>query len=76
MYRPRVNSGIAHEDWRKSSRCIEHGHCVEVALKSETVAMRDSKDPASPVLRFDPEAWLAFVADLKRGALDGPPPSA
>jgi hypothetical protein len=28
------------------------------------VGVRDSKDPAGPVLTFDPAAWRAFVADL------------
>ncbi|MET8084740.1 DUF397 domain-containing protein [Micromonospora sp. NPDC005197] len=49
--------------WRKSSRSNgSGGNCVEVAENlSGVVAVRDSKDPAGPVLVFEPEAWRAFV---------------
>jgi hypothetical protein len=52
--------------WRKSTRSNANaGDCVEVAddLRG-IVGVRDSKDPAGPVLTFDPAAWRAFVADL------------
>jgi hypothetical protein len=41
--------------------------CVEVARAPGLVAVRDSKLVASPVLSFSPQAWSAFVADLRRG---------
>lgn len=34
-------------DWRKSTRSSSGGECVEVAFSG---AVRDSKDPAGPVL--------------------------
>lgn len=35
--------------WRKSSRSSEQGDaCIEVALASHAVAVRDSKDPGGP----------------------------
>lgn len=35
--------------WRKSSRSSEQGDaCVEIALASRLVAVRDSKDPDGP----------------------------
>ncbi|MFE2937496.1 DUF397 domain-containing protein [Streptomyces sp. NPDC059255] len=37
--------------------------CVEVALNVPTVvAVRDSKDPAGPVLHLTPAAWAAFAS--------------
>lgn len=31
------------------------------------VAVRDSKDPAGPLLAFTPAAWQGFTADMKDG---------
>ncbi|MCP3786407.1 DUF397 domain-containing protein [Micromonospora sp. A3M-1-15] len=55
--------------WRKSTRSGGNGgNCVEVADNlAGVVAVRDSKDPAGPVLTFDPAAWTRFVATAKRG---------
>ncbi|MFG1834343.1 DUF397 domain-containing protein [Micromonospora chersina] len=44
------------------------GDCVEVADNlAGVVAVRDSKDPAGPVLTFDPAAWTRFVETTRRG---------
>lgn len=76
MYRLRVNSGIAQEDWRKSPYChAEASQCVEVAFGDE-IAVRDSKDPSSPVLRFTLEEWETFISGVKIGAFDLPAPRA
>ena len=54
--------------WQKSSYCGYNGDCVEVAGMGRQIGVRDSKaGSASPVLRFDPAAWAAFVADIKGG---------
>jgi len=53
--------------FRKSSHSGSGGSCVEVAITPELVAVRDSKDPAGPVLWFTPAEWRAFV----NGAVDG-----
>ena len=52
--------------WRKSARSSgQGGNCVEVADNLRgVVAVRDSKDPAGPLLAFAPDAWRAFVARL------------
>jgi hypothetical protein len=53
--------------WIKSSYSNSFSNCVEAGLGPEAVAVRDSKDPAGPVLAFTPAAWDAFVAAVKAG---------
>lgn len=59
--------------WTKSSHSDPNGgNCVEARQPgTRTVQVRDSKNPAGPVLSFSSNCWLAFTADLKatgRGA--------
>lgn len=58
--------------WRKASRSSAQGqNCVEVAdLPDGGRAVRDSKHPGGPVLRFTPGEWTAFVAGVKDGEFD------
>jgi hypothetical protein len=54
---------VAH-DWRKSSYSgSQGGDCVEVAAHPLAVHIRDSKNPAGPVLTIAPAAWSAFVSE-------------
>ncbi|MFJ9843668.1 DUF397 domain-containing protein [Kitasatospora sp. NPDC101155] len=49
-------------DWFKSSHSgAEGGQCVEVAVAGAVVHIRDSKDPAGPVLSIESAGWAAFV---------------
>jgi hypothetical protein len=34
--------------------------------------VRDSKDPASPVITFAPDSWREFVAQIRAGRYDLP----
>lgn len=52
--------------WRKSSYSGEESNCVELALTPG--AVRDSKDPAGPVLPV-PD-MPAFLREIKRGRFD------
>ncbi|CAM5392848.1 DUF397 domain-containing protein [Streptomyces aurantiogriseus] len=51
-------------NWRKSSYSSDQGgNCVEVAeLPGATVAVRDSKTPAGPVLTLQPAEFFRFVS--------------
>ncbi|RXS78764.1 DUF397 domain-containing protein [Streptomyces sp. TM32] len=48
--------------WRKSSYSSdEGGECVEVATASDTILIRDSKNPDGPRLTFTPTTWADFL---------------
>lgn len=55
--------------WRKSSYSVDN-NCVELAGASGEVAVRDSKDPAGPVLHFTRGEMLAFLQGAKAGEFD------
>ena len=57
--------------WRKSSYSNGNGggNCVEVDVRPGEVAVRDSKNPAGPVLSFDRRAWAEFLEFV--GETDG-----
>jgi hypothetical protein len=65
-----VSEDITRVTWRKSTRSNGSGDCVEIAELTNMIAVRDSKDPAGPVLSFTPEAWRAFIAEAKAGHFD------
>ncbi|GAA2478619.1 DUF397 domain-containing protein [Streptomyces thermolineatus] len=56
-------------EFRKSSYSGATGECIEVARNiTGVVALRDSKNPAGPVLTVPAMAWSAFVAGIRRSA--------
>ncbi|MET8283388.1 DUF397 domain-containing protein [Micromonospora sp. NPDC005174] len=59
---------LARVSWSKSSRSgANDSNCVEVAVLSAGLAVRDSKDPGGPALVFGRDAWSSFVTGLRRG---------
>ncbi|WP_433891607.1 DUF397 domain-containing protein [Streptomyces sp. CA-111067] len=62
-------------DWFKSSYSDNGNNCVEVADLTRSVhaavAVRDSKDPEGPALLLAPQAFAAFVADVRGGRFEG-----
>jgi hypothetical protein len=62
---------LSHLAWRKSSYSGQTGNCVEVASPpGGGRAVRDSKNPGGPMLRFTPDEWQAFIGGVKDGEFD------
>jgi hypothetical protein len=68
-----VNPPKSHADrlqWRKATASA-NGACVEVArVATGGVAMRDSKDPNGPILRYTDLEWRAFLDGARNGEFD------
>jgi hypothetical protein len=65
-----LNIGQNQLAWRKSTRSGSAG-CVELApLPGGGVAVRDSKDPNGPILRYTAVEWDAFLDGARRGEFD------
>jgi hypothetical protein len=56
--------------WRKATRSINNGQCVEVASARAAVLVRDSVDSAGPVVSYPARTWQAFLASAKAGTLE------
>ena len=52
--------------WRKSSHSGAGNDCVEIALVADGAAVRDSKNPDGPRLRFADNQWADFLAVVRR----------
>lgn len=61
---------VHDEDFKTSSWTTGHHWCVQVARKSEGVAVRDSKDPGKTTLFFTGNEWEAFIKGVKGGEFD------
>jgi len=59
---------VATQDyrWRKSS-FSDTQNCVEIGRRGDRVLVRDAKDRTRPVLAFQADDWIAFVAGVKSG---------
>jgi Domain of unknown function (DUF397) len=51
--------------WRVATYTGGQGNCVEVGRSAAAIAVRDTKDRDSRVLRFGPSVWRVFIRELK-----------
>ena len=71
MARPDEERPGSGSHWVKSSLSFSNGNCVEVSnLSAGGVAVRNSRDPEGPVLRFTPDEWHAFLGGAQLGEFD------
>jgi hypothetical protein len=57
-------------EWFKSSFSNGNATCVEVRFGDDHVSVRDSKDPAGPILTFTSREWTAFLRGAAAGEFD------
>jgi len=65
-----MRDDLAPALWRKSTFSNNTGECLEVAGLDGCWAVRDSQDPAGPVLAVTAAAWSAFTTDVRAGEFD------
>lgn len=46
--------------------------CVDVAVRDKQICVRDSKDPAGPILRFTFDEWRVFLHGVRNGEFELP----
>jgi hypothetical protein len=62
-----VSIPLKDDDFQVSGWCGNRPKCVQVAIKPEGVAVRDSKDGSKTTLTFTHDEWDAFVKGVKDG---------
>jgi hypothetical protein len=55
--------------WRKSQISDAGNSCVEVAISTSSVLVRDSRDQLGARLAFGPGQWRLFVRRVKNGKM-------
>lgn len=66
--KPRSTNRGAPPVWRKSTKSIANGQCIEIAtLLNGRLGVRDSVDKAGPTAAFAPNVWRTFLTGVKNG---------
>jgi hypothetical protein len=58
---------LKDDDFKVSGWCGNRPQCVQVAVKPQGVALRDSKDTSKTTLYFTKSEWNAFTKGVKAG---------
>jgi hypothetical protein len=64
---PSMDVEVLAANWRKASRSIGNGACVEAASAAGRVLVRDSVNPSGAVIAYAPGAWQGFIDSAKTG---------
>jgi hypothetical protein len=71
VYNGMPATALGNVDWRKPWSGSNGGACLEAGkLPGGQIAVRQSTDPAGPVLVFEPGEIRAFVEGTKAGLAD------
>ena len=66
-----VHESLYGVRWRKSSASNPTGNCVELAdLRSDAIAVRNSRNPNGPVLVYTRAEMAAFFSGIQAGEFD------
>jgi hypothetical protein len=65
---PKGDFDLARAVWQRAGG--EDEAAVEVAFVDDLIGLRNSADPAGPVLVFTQDEWDAFVAGARDGEFD------
>jgi hypothetical protein len=70
-YKGMLRDEIITLKWRKSTRSIGNGQCVEAAsLTDGRLVMRDSMNTCGPIILVTQWGWQTFVKGIKDGEFD------
>jgi hypothetical protein len=61
---------LARLNWRKATRSVNAGACVEVASAATAVIVRDSLEAHGAVLCYPTATWQLFLASASAGLYD------
>ena len=65
-----MNGQRASQDgWRKSSYSGANGDCIEIRPGTQTISVRDSKNPDGTILTVSRSMWLEFARHAKTGCI-------
>ncbi|MEV4377266.1 DUF397 domain-containing protein [Streptosporangium sp. NPDC049644] len=65
-----ISPDLSSATFRKSTLSGPNNDCVEVATNLPgIIAVRDSKNPSSPMLTFTPAAWSNFLTGIRNGEI-------
>jgi hypothetical protein len=62
-----MSESLEEYAWRKSSRSVANGACVEAAACKGAALIRDSADRTGTVLRYSAAAWRTFIVRIASG---------
>jgi Domain of unknown function (DUF397) len=65
-----TETGFNNALWRKSSRSSASSNCVEVAMITGLVGVRDSKNPDKTTLTSSSCQWKNFIQAIKNEKFD------
>lgn len=70
LYRMTAENANTRSTWRKSSRSVGNGACVEVGADGQIIKIRDTAALEDPGLRCSVRSWRTFIGAVKARNID------